>query len=223
MSWWDLGEHSGFMGDKLELFRITCPFCLEKGNFEFEHKAEKKKANSSKILHFDTLRCNNCTGYTMVLWSSAEHMIGRNSLYDFKVLPWPLKIDVGVVPEHWSKTVGRFWVQAHRNLSDENWDAAAIMARSALQALLREKGASGSSLMQEINDLASKGILPPIIKEWSHEVRELGNISAHPIPDQAPTNEKDAIDIVRFLDFILEYLYDLPDKIQKYRQRRNKG
>lgn len=49
------------------------------------------------------------------------------------------------------------------------------MARSALQAALREQKACGSNLKAEIEDLASKGILPSIMKEWSDELRFLGN------------------------------------------------
>lgn len=212
-SWWDMGEWSGSSGEQLALYQITCPFCMESGNFSTEHHAQKKKANGRKILNFDTLKCGNCAGYVMVLWSASE--LGR--LYAFRVLPWPLKIDSA--PKHWPESVGRFWVQANRSLNDENWDAAAVMARSSLQAALRDKGAKGSSLKAEIDNLAETGLLPPIIKEWSHNVRELGNDSAHPKPDQAPAVPKDAKDIVQFLDFLLEYLYDLPKRINDYRGR----
>ena len=78
------------------------------------------------------------------------------------------------------------------------------------------------NLKQEIDDLANKGILPPIIKDWSNNIRELGNDSAHPKPDQPPTNPQDARDIVKFLDFLLDYLYNLPHQIEKYRERREK-
>ena len=54
------------------------------------------------------------------------------------------------------------------------------MARSALQAVLRDRGAQGKSLKEEIDDLAAGGILPPHMKEWAHELRALGNESAHP-------------------------------------------
>jgi hypothetical protein len=101
-----------------------------------------------------------------------------------------------------------------------NWDAAAVMARSALQLALRAHGAEGANLKQEIDDLASKGLLPPIMKDWAHTVRDLGNDSAHPKVDQAPTNAKDASDIVGFLDFMLEYLYTLPKRISEYRGRK---
>jgi len=58
------------------------------------------------------------------------------------------------------------------------------------------------------------------MKEWSHEVRELANDSAHPEPNAPPTDPQDAEDIVQFLDFLLMYLYDLPKHISDYRKRR---
>lgn len=213
-SWWQLGEGSGQHGEKLAMQQITCPFCFERGQFEIEFHAEKKKPNSEKRLNFDTLRCGNCSGYVMVLWSAIEHGSG---IYDYRVLPWPLKFED--FPKHWPETVGRYWIQAKRSLQVENWDAVAVMARSALQAALRDCQASGKNLRQEINDLAESGILPPIMKEWSDHVRELGNDSAHPAPNQSPTNPQDALDITNFLDFLLEYLYSLPDQIKQYRKR----
>jgi hypothetical protein len=216
-SWWDLGEGSGFPGESLELRRITCPFCHESGKFEVEHEAEKRKPNSGKTLHFDTLRCVNCTGYVMVLWSASE-AFGINRLYNYRTLPWPQRLDKH--PEEWPAAVGRFWLQAQRSLKDENWDAAAVMARSAMQVALRQQGAKGQNLKQEIDSLASAGLLPPLMKEWSHEVRELGNDSAHPEPSQQATSAQDARDIVKFLDSLLTYLYSLPHEIEQYRTRR---
>jgi hypothetical protein len=216
-SWWQLGETSGQRDEKLAQYKITCPFCMETGNFETAYHAEKKKPNSKKKLNFDTLECGNCKGYVMVLWSANE--FGRG-FHDHRVLPWPLKLRS--YPEYWPEVVGRYWLQAQRNIQDENWDAAALMARSALQAALRDCQAKGHNLKQEIDDLASKGILPPNMKDWSDHVRELGNDSAHPNPGQDPTKPQDAHDIVSFLDFLLEYLYALPHQIQQYRERQGK-
>jgi hypothetical protein len=217
MNWWMLGEGSGYSGNDLEIRRITCPFCLEAGNFGVEHHATKRKANSNKILNFDTLRCGNCAGYVLVLWSTSEFGFSH-ALYEFRVLPWPQRVEK--YPEEWPEAVGRFWIQAQRCLKDENWDAAAVMARSAMQVALRDQGANGANLKQEIDALASRGALPSLMKEWSHELRELGNESAHPDPSQAPTTHEDAKDIVRYLDFMLTYLYNLPREIEQYRKRR---
>jgi len=54
-SWWQQGEGSGYHGGKLALYQITCPFCMERGNFKTGFHAEKKKPNSDKKLNFDTL------------------------------------------------------------------------------------------------------------------------------------------------------------------------
>lgn len=215
MSWWSLGEGGGYSGSRLELHRITCPFCGQRGNFSTAHHAEKVKANSSKRLNFDTLKCENCAGYVMCLWSAAEYGGG---LHAFKVLPWPTRVDTH--PEEWPEQVGRYWIQAHRSLSDENWDAAVVMARSALQISARDHQATGSSLKQEIDSLAETGKIPPIMKEWAHEVREIGNEAAHPRPTSHATAPQDARDIVAFLDQFLDYLYTLPARIQAYRERR---
>lgn len=212
-SWWSLGEWSGYDGTKLAVYRITCPFCMEEGNFSTEFHAERKQPNGSKVLNFDTLKCGNCSSYVQVFWSAGDR------LHSYRVQPWPLKYEKA--PEQYPEAIGRFWLQAKRNLKDRNWDAAAVMARSALQLALRSHDANGANLKQEIDDLASKGILPPIMREWSHNVRELGNDSAHPNPEQPPTDPKDATDIVGFLDFLLEYLYTLPKKINEYRGRKD--
>ena len=122
--------------------------------------------------------------------------------------------------QSWPKDIGRYWVQAQRSLEGKNWDAAAVMARSAVQLALRHHNAVGKNLYQEIDDLAGKGILPPVMKDWSHEVRELGNDSAHPTPaSSAGTESNDAKDVVQFLSTLLQMLYDLPHKIEQYRAR----
>jgi len=214
-SWWNLGEWSGYNGSELAHYEITCPFCGERGNFSVEFSAKKKKPNGHKVLNFDTLKCGSCASFVQVVWS------GTHNMHDFRAQPWPLKISKA--PDHWPEAIGRHWLQAKRSLKDENWDAAAVMARSALQLALREQGATGRTLYDEIDDLANKGTLPSIMREWAHEVRGLGNDSAHPALDQAATDPRDARDIVQFLDFFLEYSYSLPKKINDYRTRRSSG
>jgi len=213
-----LGEGSGYRGSTLAVHQIMCAFCMEEGNFERVSHFTKRNAQSGKILNFDTLKCGNCAGYVMVLWSAGQYSM--DGMHNYTVLPWPRRLTK--YPEHWPEAVGRHWMQAHRSLADENWDAAADMARSSLQAALRQVGAQGRRLVDEIDDLASKGTLPPLMKEWAHEVRLLGNESSHPEPlDGKGVDPKDARDVVQFLDYLTEYLYDLPKRIDDYRARKS--
>jgi hypothetical protein len=47
------------------------------------------------------------------------------------------------------------------------------------------------------------------------------NESAHPQPGSAGATEQDAKDVVEFLTVLLEFTYDLPDRIEKYRGRKD--
>jgi hypothetical protein len=217
-SWWQLGEYGDEVGETLALHAITCPFCSERGNFKLLFGAKKKQPNGSKILNFDTYECGNCSAPVMVFWSAGSVGSRGRKSHDFRVLPWPLKLEK--YPGHWPEQVGRYWLQANRNLKDENWDAAVVMARSALQVALRNSKASGDSLKKEIEDLARKGILPPIMKDWSDHIRFLGNDVTHPAIDQQAPTPKEARDLIYFLDFLCEYLYTLPKRIENYRSNK---
>lgn len=149
----------------------------------------------------------------MAFWSG-----GSSGLHAYRTLPYPLRTNRH--PEYWPADVGRYWLQAQRNLEGRNWDAAALMARSAIQLIARYQKAKGSDLKAQINFLAAQGTLPPIMKDWAHEVRELGNENAHPTPGNEGTSSKDARDVVEFLGFLLRLTYDLPHEIEEYRKRR---
>jgi hypothetical protein len=89
MSWWDLGEWSGYQGDTLATYQIACAFCGEKGNFETVQHLERKKPDSAgKILHYDTLKCGHCGNYMFAFWSASRSGFGRNAVHDYHVLPW---------------------------------------------------------------------------------------------------------------------------------------
>lgn len=219
-SWWELGEDSGVLGNKMETWRLTCAFCGEKGNFDIAFHGAKKKPNTAKSLNFDLYQCKNCMGFVHVLWSASESNFGRaHGNYGYRILPWPLKAKPEP-SEIWPEGMKRFWIQAHDSLNKENWDAANVMARSALQFVVRHKGAKDGNLKAQIDDLVAKNILHPLMKEWAHEIRDLGNESAHPqAPSPAEVTPEDVKDIVHFLDMLLIYLYDLPMQIEGYRQR----
>jgi hypothetical protein len=218
MSWWELGEGGGFRGHDLALYRIKCAFCGESGNWKCVFHDEKKKPNGHKRLNFDVYQCGNCAGFVHVLWSSSEHSI--EGLHNYHVLPWPLK-DAPDPSEDWPEQVQRFWIQAHQSANGEIWDGASVMSRSALQIVLRDQGAVGKTLKDEIDDLATKGTLPPVMKDWAHELRLLGNESAHPEIDQTGADPQDVRDAIEFLDVLLHYIYDLPAQIKQYRNRRS--
>jgi hypothetical protein len=126
--WWEFGEHSGYEGKDLRLFRVACAFCNTKGNFERVHREQKKHATTRKILNFDTFKCGNCGNLIMIFWSASEFG-GSLGMHNFITVPWAREITK--FPEHWPEDIGRHWLQARRS------DAASLMARSAIQLIVR--------------------------------------------------------------------------------------
>jgi hypothetical protein len=219
MNWWDLGEWSGSSGNKLATHQIACAFCGVEGHFETVHHLERKKpGGGTKVLHYDTLKCGECGNLMFAFWSAAAGMGGRG-IHAYRVLPWHQ--ETTSYPKHWPEDVGRYWVEAKRCIEAKTWTAAALMARSAVQLVARKNGAKGNNLKQEIDDLAAKGLILPIMKEWAHEVRELANEGTHPQPDSEGTDKKDANDVVEFLGFLMTVMYNLPKQIEEYRERKS--
>ena len=214
MSWWELGESNGYPGEELALYKVRCAFCGEKGNFEtVAHLERKKPGRSSKKLNYDTLRCGECGNFMFLFWSAGS------GLHSFRSLPW--FGETTAHPEAWPADIGKFWLEAVRSLEGKNWTAAAVMARSGIQLIARKNDAKGKNLEQEIDDLADRGVLLPIMKEWAHVVRHLGNESTHPKPGSGGTEAKDARDVVEFFTQLMTVLYDLPKQIADYRARKS--
>ena len=52
--------------------------------------------------------------------------------------------------------------------------ASAVMARTTIEAITVDKGETKGPLADRLNNLASKGVLPPTLAELSKEVRLVG-------------------------------------------------
>ncbi len=220
MTWWDLGEWTGYQGDTLAAYQIACAFCGEKGNFEtVQHLERKKPGGGSKKLNYDTLKCGHCGNYMFAFWSANSSGYGAYAVHDYQVLPWHRSTTN--YPKHWPSDVGQYWVEARRSIEGKNWTAAALMARSAIQLVARKHEAKGKNLKEEIDDLAAKGLILPVMQEWAHEVRELGNEGTHPKLGSTGTNEKDAKDVVEFLTFLMTVMYNVPKQIADFRARKS--
>jgi hypothetical protein len=100
------------------------------------------------------------------------------------------------------------------------WRGCAVMARRAIQSAAIDKGAIGSKLVDQIADLASKGVITKDLKEWADVVRWVGNDAAHP-GGQAIT-QQDAEDILKLAEQFLHVIYVAPAIAKARRKKRGK-
>ena len=90
------------------------------------------------------------------------------------------------------------------------WTAATIMARRSIELAVNDFGAEGKDLFAKINDLASRNIITPALKEWAHTIRGIGNAGAH----KEGADKEDAEQAVYFAEMLFTYLYTLPKMIE---------
>jgi hypothetical protein len=95
-----------------------------------------------------------------------------------------------------------------------NIDAAicAIAIRRTLEMMCKEKGETGRNLYTMLKNLSEKGILPPILNDMASVLRELGNTAAH--ADDAEFNQDLVPSMIEFTKIILDYVYNLPKRIE---------
>jgi hypothetical protein len=93
------------------------------------------------------------------------------------------------------------------------------MGRAAIQRAVRDLGAQGVGLKQEINDLVSRGVITQSLGEFAHEVRISGDDAAHPEELGAITQEE-AVESLAFLDDFLRVAVAMPELAERRRQER---
>jgi hypothetical protein len=87
---------------------------------------------------------------------------------------------------------------------------AAALARRAVQSICQDKGATKKELRDQIDELFTNKIITQELKDWSHEVRYVGNDAAH--PNSNDVSKEDSEEIIDLLDSLCEVLYVTPAK-----------
>lgn len=105
-------------------------------------------------------------------------------------------------------------------LSVNSWRACAVMARRVMQSTCIDKGATKEKLVDQLQELASNGVITKDLKEWADVVRWVGNDAAHPSKDEV--NKEDAEDILKLAEQFLHVIYVAPAIAKERRAKRGK-
>lgn len=87
--------------------------------------------------------------------------------------------------------------------------------RAVLEASARALGGEGKFLSLRIDNLYKKGGITNTLAEWAHQIRLDGNEAVH----EMEGTDEEAREIVNFTKIFLQYVFELPDTIQKAREK----
>ena len=154
------------------------------------------------------LQCPVCGEGILAL----EEDYGYDSEKDFHVL-YPIKtIEMKNTP----KEIKNKFEGAIKNYNIDN-EICIMALRMVLELICKEKGVTGNKLYLQINELASKGVFPAELKDCSDLIRLLGNAGAH--SDVGKISKWEIKDCISFVEFIIMYLYEIPLKINKLKEK----
>jgi hypothetical protein len=127
---------------------------------------------------------------------------------------WPKRNPIEA-PAHVPDNVRRFYLQGTDNISRKNFDAAGTMFRKALDSSLRKLHPSGKGTLQKrIESLPEDVGITPAMKEWAHQIRELGNEAAH---QDEPFSDAEARTLNSFTEIFLIYAFTMPGMLEERR------
>jgi hypothetical protein len=170
-------------------------------------------SNQSRVV-INLVTCQNCTGIIAVFinWR-------MNVKYEMFAYPPSIpKVDQSV-----PQKIASDYVSAVNCMAIGENKPAVSMFRRVLQQLLIDKGASHKArIVDQIDDLATKNVIDPALKEWAHEIRLWGNMGAHPDSDGLDEiSTEEVVEVRNFLDRMFEYLYIMPAKLHASRLARS--
>ena len=193
--------------EKLDLER--CPHCkVDRPNLQNLYAFPTNSFSGDNERHWRIYECSRCGG--VVIAASKEPDGDVTEIY-----PASAKID-----ESLPSKARVYLSQALNSLHAPA--GAAMLAGSAVDAMLKEKGYKEGSLYNRIDKAAEDHLITEDMAQWAHKVR-LDVYDRHNEDTDAPLpEEKDALKCVDFAQALAEFLFVLPSRITRGLEEKGK-
>lgn len=190
-----------------------CPHCLTvRAPFTGDHYLQVKPGMPNFEVLMQCGVCGECIIVKIAVtdiraWATGQMQNPSGSVIDV----WPKNVEQKA-PPHTPDNVKSFYLQGIDSLARRNFDAAGTMFRKALDAGLKKVHPEGrGTLERRIDTLPDNIGITPAMKEWAHNIRDLGNDAAH---EDEPFQENEAKDLQSFSELFLTYAFTLPGMIE---------
>lgn len=184
-----------------------CPHCGHNGTFEVVGQ-DIHNVQQERILGVRRCPNGNCFGHMFFIYNvyNGEIVITHPS----ETIPF----DKENIPE---KVLNTFH-EAVLSHSNNCFIASAIMIRKTLEEICQDRGATGKTLYNRLDDLGKKIVIPRELIEAMQELRLLGNDAAHIESNTFDEVGKNEVEIsIEFTKEILKAVYQYESLLGKLR------
>lgn len=196
-------------GQTLGLTR--CPHCnIAKPHLQYASETNTSSDRNGNDRTWRTYECMTCGG--LVLAVSAQQKRG-GSVPTITTI-WPSQQQVHeTVPER-ART---FLEQA---IASIHAPAGAVMlAASAVDAMLKDKGLKEGSLYSRIGSAQAQHLITTEMATWAHEIRLDANDQRHADDEAELPDEADASKAIEFATALAQFLFVLPARVARGRAK----
>ena len=92
-----------------------------------------------------------------------------------------------------------------------------LSLRRTLEMICKDKNAKGRNLESKINNLIEEKVLPEMMNDAFWIIRQNGNDAAH--ADDVYFTEYEVQEVIKYVAIIIDYLYSLPIRMAKLKNR----
>jgi len=191
-----------------------CPHC-ETSHVQTQPRFEEAFDSQSNEIIWRFVRCQNPECRRLIL------VVIKNGVVENIYPTSSFELDSTV---QISQEIRDDFREAGLCLSAGCYKASMVMSRRVLQRCLKEQGCTQHKLVDAIDYALKQGILRKPFQRIATEIREYGNLGAH--PDDEQLTNVDAIKAKQVLDFarlLIHDFYEVPAAAENLRQAREEG
>lgn len=186
----------------------NCPHCGISSPFlPIEWSGVTTGSNRSGPRLWGAFSCNSCGGIV----TAVSNIIGSDDYLlnlPTEIFPAPRAASADI-----PATARRYLQQALDTIHSP--DAAAVMAGSAVDAMLKSSGLNDGSLYSRIDLARDQGILTQGMADWAHEIRLGSNRPRHADVGDPHVTPEQARQSVDFAEALGNFLFVLTARIQR--------
>lgn len=182
-----------------------CPHCsVAKPNFTQWAARQVPNRSQDVVKYWTIYYCGSCAGCVMS-WSEQDvnHPI---------VEIWPAE---QTVPEEVPGRARQYLMEAIASIHAPT--GAVLLAGSAVDSMLKEKGYKDGSLYGRIDQAAKDHVITEDMAAWAHEVRLDANGQRHADENEALPNGEDALKTLDFANALAQLMFVLPSRVKRGR------
>ena len=193
--------------------RVTqCPHCFRTTTSLLRSNAawiEDLDAGSDTRMEFSLFQCLACR--LPILWQVSG--LAEDDM-EHIVYPEPYHLDASI-----PANLRQECEKVRTCLTSGEFTAAVVMVRRVLEGICMDHGIEEPNLARALATLRSTGRIDEMLSGWAEVLRMLGNQGAH--YGKALVTRQDAEDGLEFAETLLEYIYVLRRRFDRFTVRRN--